>query len=195
MAFLGTAGNFSHNFPSLHDFGGQNDNHNVFFQNASNIELPSSSPDDAVIAAFQAMLPLLPGGPLDRPVAINNMPEYENAAVRSDGSLVQTIVAPFQLTLVPNPKLAIPANTPNDFRVDVANTVMPGDVIFTVMVRRDENSTVYETVGDIVCDSYFIASAYGDGPLFFPSSQPSLATVVVIAFFCIRNTDDIFYTF
>ena len=172
-----SSGNYSQNFPQVHDLAGQAPNHNMFLLNMSNIIGPGETNDPNIAAAFRATIPLLPGGPLDRPVAqvgfMGNLGQYEQSSIHSDGSLVQgPIIAPWEAVFVPNPALAIPADSKNDFRVDVNNAVKPGDVIYTVMARRNENSTEYEHVGEIVADSEFIASEYGDGPLFF--RHPSL---------------------
>ena len=151
---------------------GQAPNHNVFHHNLSNILDISGAGSSKVASAFAALIPLLPGDALARPISPGNLGMYEHASIHSDGSPVPGhIVAPWEVVFVPNPALAIPANSTNDFRVDVSSVVKSGDVIYTVVARRSENSTEFEHVGEIVADSEFIASEYGDRRLHFRHSS------------------------
>lgn len=125
------------------------------------------------MAIFQATIDLLPGDALSRPLNPYNLGLYEQASVHSDGTNVTGhVVAPFQMFLVPNPALAIPSDSTNDFRVDIARTVTRGARMYTVEGRRmpDEGTSVRELIGELVADSECVPSQYGDEIIFFRQS-------------------------
>ena len=166
-------GDWSQNFPQIKDLGGQAPDHNYFRDNMSNIiDTALFDLTNPVVIAFNEMVPILPGDALARPFNSGNLGQYEQAEVNSDGSRVSRPIAPWETIFVPNPALAIPSNSTNDFRLDIIQRVKPGTVIYTVYGRRTVNSTESEHIGEIVCDSEFISSAYGDTVLFF--RHPSL---------------------
>ncbi|OWA52702.1 hypothetical protein BV898_17148 [Hypsibius exemplaris] len=128
----------SRNFHYIKDMVGQGANRNYFLNNMSNIagRRPDESP--VILEAFMRTIALLPGDALSRPSSPYNLGLYEQAAVYSNGTTVTDgrVVAPWEEILVPNPRLAIPPDSANDFRVDVNRVVTVGSVLYTVHARR-----------------------------------------------------------
>ena len=149
----------------VHDVDGQFSNHNVFFNNISNWICCSTSPLDV---PFQNTIPLISSDPTMRPRDNSTLGLAEQASITSDGNPVAgPLVVPFEATWVPNPAVSTPMNSTNDFRLDLAAAVNPGDLLYNVVGRRTPNSTVWEPIGQVFADSQFVASVYGDMSLFF----------------------------
>ena len=86
--------------------------------------------------------------------------------------LLQMTFAPWELILSSNLDVAVPSNSTNDFRLNIVERLTPGTVIYMVYGRPTANFTDALLIGELVSDSEFIASEYGDTLLFF--RHPSL---------------------
>ena len=121
----------------------------------------------AVTKVFQAALYLLSANWMNRPENPNNMPLYEHASVRVDGSAVNKgkVVAPWKIDFVPNKVLSWDPSTEKDFRWHLANDVPTGSVLYDVVLYRTRESAG-QHVGRLITDSPFVASMYGDERLY-----------------------------
>ncbi|GAU87502.1 hypothetical protein RvY_00334 [Ramazzottius varieornatus] len=181
----------SQNIMSLFAFAGQGTNGNYFENSKFNIPLTDdrrtgrkitcphlealatkagevgSNTRNPVNDLFEATLAALPGGINDRPEDTGNMPLYEQASVRGDGSLVPAgqVVAPYKIEFVPNRLLSYPADTDKDFRYQFGQ-IEPGTVVYQVVLYRTALSAEGELVGHLVSDSPFVSSHYADNRFF-----------------------------
>ena len=123
--------------------------------------------------AFVACPAMLQGGPLDRPLNAGNLGRYEQARVNANGSVIAgDIIAPWRLILRPNPDHAIPSDTTRDFRQEIHDHSPIGEVVYYVLgTRSPDNDTVEEPIGELVVDSEWLASEWGDKILFFRHSS------------------------
>ncbi|OQV12278.1 hypothetical protein BV898_13470 [Hypsibius exemplaris] len=163
-------GRNSQNFVLVNTVEGQGTNRNFFAKTMRNI-FPPAGPygrelNPAEKAFQQAIFENLPGGPLDHPADFNNVPLYEQAAVGSDGRNVSTVVAPYEISLRPNPALAYDENDPADFRRHLV-AIPAGTLLYTVAVKRTLDEDDGTVIGQLTSRSAMVASPYGDEVLFF----------------------------
>ena len=180
----------SQNIMSVYSFAGQGTNGNYFENSLFNIPLTDDArtgkqitcPHLELLAAkaakdglatrnpvqllFDATLAALPGGLNDRPEDTGNMPLYEQASVRGDGSQVPVghVVAPYKIEFVPNKLLSYPTDTDKDFRYQFGH-IEPGTIVYQVVLYRTALSEG-ELVGHLISDSRFVSSHYADNRFF-----------------------------
>ncbi|OQV11483.1 Protein PTHB1 [Hypsibius exemplaris] len=173
-------GRDSQNFQLLNSREGQGKNMNFFAKPMRNIFLAPSKLGP-VEKAFRASLEVLPGTLADRPESITNMPLYEQASVGSDGVNASTIVAPYLVTLTPNPAVGWDADDQTDFRTKLA-AIPEGSLLYTVSVKRslDEDDAV---IGEVVSRSAIIASSYGDETIFFNHAKKAWQPLTITSIF------------
>ncbi|OQV18156.1 hypothetical protein BV898_07745 [Hypsibius exemplaris] len=156
------------NFHAIHKPNvGQGNDLNFFKNPLRTIVNGSGGPVTPTAKSFACSLLLLPGGVNDRPESPGNMPLYEQAEVTAPGGKeVEKVVAPFEITFLPNPAMAWNGSETQDYRLKLA--LIPAEsVLYTVLARRTPNATEHELIGQLVTRSRFVASQYGDEKLAF----------------------------
>ncbi|OQV18901.1 hypothetical protein BV898_06963 [Hypsibius exemplaris] len=151
---------------------GQGDDHNFFKNPFTNIlpYAPSTMKPLPHVQAFMDSLTILPGGEADRPESIVNLPVYEHGAVHQNGSAVTGhVVSPYEIIFRPNKALGWAPEDRTDYRVHLSK-LPPGSLLYTVVARRTVDAEE-ETIGEIITESEFVASHYGDYTLFFKHSR------------------------
>ncbi|OQV17921.1 hypothetical protein BV898_08050 [Hypsibius exemplaris] len=160
----------SQNFHLMQDLEGFGPERNFFISHPTNCyPNPKSFAIRMVAKVFDAGVALLPGGvkDADRPEATNALGLYEQAAVTSNGKKVAKVVAPYRLELVPNAAVGkvFEGRDADDFRT-VLGDIPVGTPIYDVMAQRETAESKAEFIGQIVTQSAFVASAYGDKKLY-----------------------------
>ena len=153
----------SQNFLLLFTRVGQGSDRNFFAHPMSNI-IPSP-PVHPLDAVFEQAIKVLPGPSDQNPENGLNVPLYEQASVTTDGTTVDQVVAPYQVTLNPNHDLDWDSADTMDYR-DHLGKIPMGTVLYTVMARRGKDDADVE-IGQLVSTGVFKASMYGDNTLFF----------------------------
>ncbi|OQV15803.1 hypothetical protein BV898_10055 [Hypsibius exemplaris] len=165
-------GQISRNFQHIKDVIGQGANHNFFLNNMSNIMDKGPNDPQAVMDAFIRTIAILPGDALSRPLNPYTLGLYEQASVNSDGTNVTgAIVAPWEQRLQGHAGLATPADSTNDFRLDLLNVLKEGTVLYDVYAKRSVDAPENELIGEIVLQSECVPSKYGDELIFFRQSR------------------------
>jgi hypothetical protein len=143
----------SANFMAMYSLEGQ-PSYNFFLNNFSNwVQKPTSVPLKILASAFA----LVTSDPTK--VDVNSM-----SKVKSDGTLVTSAAkGPQQVTLVPNKDLP-QESAPHEVRETFAN-IPSGTVLYRIYEGGSGTRGTY--IGDIVTQSSFVASKFGDENLFF----------------------------
>lgn len=107
---------------------------------------------------------------MHRPESERKLPLWEAARVEADGSEVpeQDAAAPYEIVFVPAPEATrqFEAVSKKDMRLALAESIPEGTVLYAVQVREDADSEL-TLLGELVTESEFVASEYGDKRLFF----------------------------
>jgi hypothetical protein len=152
-------------------FEGQGDDGNFFKHPFSNI-LPPPPPGEPAghVKTFIECVATLPGGPNNQPESAMNIPVWEQAAVNVNGTNVSGhVVGPYQLIFKPNPAVGWAPSDKNDFRVNLAK-IPAGSLLYTVYARKTKDAAE-EKIAQLITESEFVASTYGDEGLFFKHSR------------------------
>jgi hypothetical protein len=158
--------NPSLNIISMFSLDGQGNNKNFFENNFWNIiNGPTSLPLKLLAKAFALSLRLIPGGESERPISEENLPLQKHAEIESNGNVETRPRAPYGIVFKPNKAIGWSSQTPFDFRTHLAD-VPVGSPLYTIAVRGTPDGPE-QTIGQLVADSQFVASQYGDSELFF----------------------------
>ncbi|GAU95326.1 hypothetical protein RvY_06960-2 [Ramazzottius varieornatus] len=159
-------GRRSQNFHVMNALQGQGLDRNFFSKDFYNVvDDTNSFAVNAFIKSSSGPIALLPGSRQDKPEDLGNLGLVEEAAVTSEGAVVENILAPYKVTFVPNGSIGWDPHTKEDLRVHL-DRIPEGTVLYTVCARRTRTSHD-ELLGELVLQSKFVASPYGDEVLFF----------------------------
>lgn len=163
-------GEVSDNFLVMFQLNGQGTDHCPFSHSFSNkLDQPEFSKswvqgmmEKAVFKQFAKAVEGLSSHPSLKPVSALFLPSFEAASYQTDSKLV---VAPYSIELVPQAFLKTQGPSSADFRDGLAK--IPGDtVIYSIRAKQSESAESVE-MGEIVLNSEFVSSEFGDKKLFF----------------------------
>jgi hypothetical protein len=154
------------NFQALYSLDGQGDNHNFF---AHKLSTAIPKPHFWFLKPFEKLFryasDTLSNNPQNRPQNELTLPLYEAARVSADGSTVDEVVDPYSVVFIPNPQLSMDPQTPRDFRKELGD-IPENTILYWVAVKRTA-AAPEELIGELITQSRFVASEYGDEKLFF----------------------------
>jgi hypothetical protein len=154
------------NFQVMYALDGQGSNKNFFENPFTNIVAPPTTfGTKALSLSFHWASNSLSDNPYEKPENERTLPLLEAAELHSDGSPVEQAVAPYLITFIPNPKIAISKDSKRDLRTELQE-IPANTVLYTISVKKSLDAPA-EEIGELITRSNFIASEYGDSKLFF----------------------------
>jgi len=155
-------GHPSLNTVGLHTIDGQGKDYNFFAYPFSNIiPPPKSSLMVSVLDVFTKAAKTFDPDANAMKVSLNPF-----AKINSDGSEVADPIAPMQIYFYPTKDVLQDSKDNRDFRIKLAELVA-GTKLFEVFVKNPDKPDDLLLIGEIILDSQFIASKYGDEKIFF----------------------------
>ncbi|XP_055327354.1 uncharacterized protein LOC129580719 [Paramacrobiotus metropolitanus] len=150
---------------------GQGSNRNFFAKNFSNW-IPSPSPNNEFLQnlgkSFHQAISTLPGGACGRPLDENKLPLMQHAMVEPNGQNASNAKAPLILTFAPNQAIALSPTDSTDFRESLAK-IPVNTMLYQIYAKTAQNGRD-EMIGQLILNSQFVASDWGDNKLFFQHS-------------------------
>ena len=146
------------NFQVMHQLNGQGTNRNIFAHTFTN-QLPE--PEGFALGAVRFALSVAG-------FDLTHLDVDQASVIRKDGTLEANPVAPDEIALVPLQPNAIAVDSPNDFRVDLAQ-FPAGTGIYEVHGRNGGGAWV--KFATVKLRTRFAASSFGDQQLFFRHYQ------------------------
>lgn len=143
------------NVVAMYSLNGQGDNHNFY---ANNFTTLIPEPKGFSLGLVKKWFDLFVDDPLH--VSTWHFASYDNT-----GKKVDNPKNPYFITFVPVQKNLIAENSQDDFRNDLKKSVV-GEVLYRVYASETKTSSL-KLIGDLVLNSEFVASEYGDHKLFF----------------------------
>lgn len=152
----------SANLQVMFSLDGQGEDNNVFRNNFSN-SIPA--PTNPILKSLAALFALVKNPPTY--LALNHL--TQNTA---DGKTVQDPKTPYALVFKPNKQFEVLFQQHHDLDFRDTLALLPNhQVLYFVYAQKNASSKTTQKIGELILESSFIASEFGDEKLFFQHNR------------------------
>lgn len=150
------------NLHVMNSLEGQGHNTNFFAKPfSSDLEEPTSFTLKILGRAFTKAVKMLRPDAEPTHLDLDHMATFDRYGFKDN-----QVVSPYIITFMPANGVWLPQNSTADLR-NLLGRLNPGRTLYKVLVSGEDNPTTFKLIGELVLESDFVASEYGDKVLFF----------------------------